>query len=127
MQRRNLAKKNNDKYNVDRKFCEIFCGFADNLDEAQKQVPAEKKGPRRFTSFSQIHAFISESFPCMILTLIILEFNLVFFPCIPFRVSSGTLSHFMPSNPGLGTARQDHIKTITYSAVAKCNSQQTLQ
>ena len=47
--------------------------------------------------------------------------------CIPFRVSSGTLSHFMPSNPGLGTARQDHIKTITYSAVAKCNSQQTLQ
>ena len=45
----------------------------------------------------------------------------------PFRVSSSTLSHFMPSNPGLGTARQDHIKTITYSAVAKCNSQQTLQ
>ena len=46
--------------------------------------------------------------------------------CIPFRVSSSTLSHFMPSNPGLGTARQDNIKTITYSAVAKCNSQQTL-
>ena len=57
MQRRNLAKKNNDKYNVDRKFCEIFCGFADNLDEAQKQVPAEKKGPRRFTTFSQIKAY----------------------------------------------------------------------
>ena len=37
---------------------------------------------------------------------------------LPFRVSSSTLSHFMPSNPGLGTARQDHIKTITYSAVA---------
>lgn len=45
MQRRNLAKKNNDKYNVDRKFCEIFCGFADNLGEAQKQVPADKKAP----------------------------------------------------------------------------------
>ena len=89
MQRRNLAKKNNDKYNVDRKFCEIFCGFADNLDEAQKQVPAEKKGPRRFTTFSQIKAYSFgparntclhlRIIPCMILTLIILEFNLVFF------------------------------------------------
>ena len=57
MQRRNLAKKNNDKHNVDRKFCEIFCGFVDNLDEGQKQVPAEKKGPRRFTTFSQIKAY----------------------------------------------------------------------
>ena len=71
-----LGEKNYDKYNEDRKFCKLFCGFA---------------------------------------------------ICIPFRVSSSTLSHFMPSNPGLGTARQDNIKTITYSAVAKCNSQQTLQ
>ena len=45
MQRRNLAKKNDDLYNVDRKFCKLFCGFADSLDEAQKQVPAEKKAP----------------------------------------------------------------------------------
>ena len=45
MQRRNLAKKNDDLYNVDRKFCKLFCGFADSLDEAQKQVPAAKKAP----------------------------------------------------------------------------------
>lgn len=32
---------------------------------------------------------------------------------IPFRASSSTLSRFVPSNSGLGTARQDHIKTIT--------------
>ena len=86
MQRRNLAKKNDDLYNVDRKFCKLFCGFADSLDEAQKQVPAEKKGPRRFTTFSQIKAY---SFgparnTCLHLRIISmpdLEFNLVFFPC----------------------------------------------
>ena len=32
---------------------------------------------------------------------------------IPFRGSSSTLSHFESRNSGLGTARQDHIKTIT--------------
>ena len=44
MQRRNLAKENNDKYNVDRKFCKLFCGFADSLSDAQKQVQ-KKKAP----------------------------------------------------------------------------------
>ena len=47
MQRRNLAKENNDKYNVDRKFCKRFCGFADSLSDAQKQCkfPQKKKAP----------------------------------------------------------------------------------
>ena len=45
MQRRNLAKKNNDKYNEDRKFCKLFFGFADSLSDAQKRVPPEKNVP----------------------------------------------------------------------------------
>ena len=45
MQRRNLAKKNNDKYNEDRKFCKLFLGFADSLSDAQKRVPPEKNVP----------------------------------------------------------------------------------
>lgn len=45
MQRRNLAKENNDKYNVDRKFCKLFCGFADSLSDAQNKFPQKKKAP----------------------------------------------------------------------------------
>ena len=52
-----LGEKNYDKNNEDRKFCKLFCGFADSLSDAQKRVPPEKKCPRRFTTFSQIKTY----------------------------------------------------------------------
>ena len=40
-----LGEKNYDKNNEDRKFCKLFCGFADSLSDGQKRVPPEKNVP----------------------------------------------------------------------------------
>ena len=80
-----LSKKNNDKYNVDRKFCKLFCGFADSprstkLSSRWKKNPLEDLLPSVkwkpiLSDLPEILVFISESF-CMH------DFNTLDFICI---------------------------------------------
>ena len=89
MQRRNLAKKITINTMKIKNSANYFAGLQIASAMGKNEFPRKKNVPEDLlpsvkqkpilSDLPEIHAFISESFLRMILTLIILEFNLVFF------------------------------------------------